>query len=60
MKTIARENAEQLFNQLKLKKSNICQNKNEIKVKFEFLDKTILIVKYNKKKLTKMYLVNKN
>jgi hypothetical protein len=60
MKTIDRECAEQLFNKLKLKNSKICQNKNEIEVKLEFVDNRILIMKYNKKKLTKTYLVNEN
>jgi len=60
MKSIARENAENLFNHLKLKKSKLYQNRNEIKVQFEFLDDTILVIKYNCKNLTKTYYVNKN
>lgn len=60
MKTIARENAENLFNHLKLKKSKLYQNKNEIRVQFEFLDHTILVIKYNCKKLTKTYYMHKN
>ena len=60
MKAIARENAEHLFNHLKLKKSKFYQSKNEIQVQFEFLDDTILVIKYNCKKLTKSYYINKN
>ncbi len=60
MKSIARENAENLFNHLKLKKSKLYQNKNEIRVQFEFLDNTILVIKYNYKNLTKTYYVNEN
>jgi len=60
LKVIARENAENLFNHSKLKKSYFCQNKNEIKVRFEFVDNTILIIKYNCKNLTKSYYINKN
>jgi len=60
MKTIARENAENLFNHLKLKKSRLYQNKNEIRVQFEFLDHTILVIRYNCKNLTKTYYLNKN
>jgi hypothetical protein len=60
LKSIARENAENLFNHLKLKKSRMYQNKKEIKVQFEFFDNTILVMKYNCKYLTKTYYVNEN
>jgi len=60
MKTIARENAENLFNHLTLKRSKLYQNKNEIKVRFEFLDHTVLVLKYNCKNSTKTYFVNEN
>ena len=60
LKVIARESAENYFNHLILKKSKLYQNKNEIKVEFEFIDKTILIIKYNCKKLSKTYYIHKN
>jgi len=60
MKTIARENAEDLFNHLELKESKIVQNKNELKVHFEFLNNTILVIKYNCKSLVKTYYVKEN
>ena len=58
MKSIARENAEILFDHLKLKKSKLYQNKNEIIVQFDFLDDTRLVIKYNCKNLTKTFYVN--
>ena len=58
MKAIARENAEILFDHLKLKKSKLYQNKNEIIVQFDFLDDTRLVIKYNCKNLTKTFYVN--
>jgi hypothetical protein len=60
MKAIARENAEIYFNHSKLKKSRLYQNKDEIKVKIEFLDNTVLIIKYNCRKLKKSYYINGN
>ena len=60
LKAIARENAENLFSHLQLKKSEFFQNKKEIRVRFEFLDHTILVIKYNCKNLSKTYYINKN
>jgi hypothetical protein len=60
MKAIARENAENLFLHLKLRRSKLYQNKNEIEVQFEFLDHTILVLKYNCRNLTKTYFVSEN
>ncbi len=60
LEAIAREKAENLFEYLKLKKSRLYQNKNEIKVQFEFFDNTILVMKYNCNTFTKTYYLNKN
>ena len=60
MKSIARKNAENLFSHLTLKNSTLYKKKNEIKVQFEFLDNTVLVMKYNRKNFTKSYYVNKN
>ena len=60
MKSIARDNAEDLFHHLKLKNSKLYQDKNEIKVRIEFIDKTILVIKYNCKKMTKSYYIYEN
>jgi len=60
LKSIARESAENLFNHLELKTSKLYQNKNEIRVRFEFLDKTILVIKYDCRNSTKTYYLNKH
>jgi len=60
VRAIARESAEDIFNHLKVKKSKLYQTKDEIKVRFEFLDDTVLIIKYNCRKLTKTYYLNGN
>jgi len=60
MRSVARENAEEIFKHAELKKSELYQNKNEIRVQFEFNDNTILLIKYDCSKLTKTYYVKKN
>jgi hypothetical protein len=60
MKSIAREKAENLFRYSILKNSKLYKKKHEIKVQFEFLDNTILVMKYNRKDFTKAFYVNKN
>ena len=60
LKSITRENAEYLFNHLTLIESNLFQNKQEIKVKFEFLNNIILVIKYNYKNSIKKYFVIEN
>jgi len=60
LKKVTRKTAECLFKHLALVQSNIDQNKNEIRVIFEFSDDTILIVKYNHKNFIKTYYISKN
>jgi hypothetical protein len=60
VKSIARENAEELFNNLVLKTSKLYQDKHIIRVQFEFFDHTILVMKYNCKNYSKTFYVHKN
>lgn len=60
MEAIAREKAENLFEYLKLRKSRLYQNKNEIKVRFEFFDNTVLVMKYNCNTFNKTYYLKNN
>jgi hypothetical protein len=59
VKSIARETAERLFNHLVVKENKLYQNKDEIRIQFEFLDHTILVIKYNLKNFTKSYYLNR-
>ena len=49
-----------LFEYLKLRKSRLYQNKNEIKVRFEFFDNTVLVMKYNCNTFNKTYYLKNN
>jgi hypothetical protein len=60
LEAIAREKAENLFEYLKLRKSRLYQNKNEIKVRFEFFDNTVLVMKYNCNTFNKTYYLKNN
>ena len=57
MKSITREYAEYLFNHLTLCQSKVYQNENEIRVQLEFTEDTILVIRYDQKKLSKTYQV---